>query len=312
MKYKCAHDENKQVVCIDSAYKFNTYSCINCGEVMRPRQGDVNIHHFYHYVKADRANHTLNCSSEHYIHKLAKELFFSAYKDKTTFHLRRNRKQLCSNSKATSNCHKLEPSTINLISKYPNIEIEKRDDGFVPDILLSNDSGDKLYIEFAYTHSVEKKKANSGNKIVEIKIEIEEDVHKIIKNSLIDASDKNVNLYGFETENFNCNGECLYEDDTKNVNYIGNDFSNVDINEVSSRSIESYYNKGEYKFLLKTIIDSRLPPAGFAQYDIPTIKKVSYEIYLDGKLIGSSRNQDEVLEIANMHVLKLTPPSLFD
>lgn len=309
MKYKYAHDENKQVVCIDSAYKFKTYSCINCGEVMRPRQGDVYIHHFYHYVKADRVNHTLNCSPEHYIHKLAKELFFSAYKDNTTFHLRRNRKQLCSNSKATSNCHKLEPSIINLISKYPNIEIEKKDDGFVPDILLSNDSGDKLYIEFAYTHSVEKKKANSGNKIAEIKIKTEQDVHKIIKNSLIDASDKNVSLYGFETESFNCNGECLYEDDAK---YIRNGFSKVDINEVSSSSIESYYNKGEYKFLLKKIIYSRLPPAGFAHYDIPTIKKISYEIYLDGKLIGSSRTQNEALEIVNKHVLKLTPPSLFD
>ena len=63
-----------------------------------------------------------------------------------------------------------------LTKKFKDIRLEKHDGVFIPDLLLSTESGEKLYVEIAVTHSSSQEKISSGAKIIELKIESEEDL----------------------------------------------------------------------------------------------------------------------------------------
>lgn len=311
MKYQYAYDDKNQIIIINNASRYDDYICIECGEKMIPRLGLKNIHHFSHYVDASISNNKPNCSPEHYIHKTAKELFFEAYKADDFFDFHHVVKYICENNDAKVSCYKQKVDSINLVLKYPLIEIEKKDDDFIPDILLSNVSGEKIYIEFAFTHSSSKKKVNSGHKIIEINLTTEEDIKNIINSRLIDVSNNNVNVYGFEDKSFDCNNDCINdnvrtETITKTIKIDKSSY----IAEVAS---ESYYRNGSFKFLLKKIRRRPEIPFGLERYRnfIPTLQEIDYEIYLDKELIGSSQSENGIKELANEYVEKHTLPSLF-
>ena len=74
--------------------------------------------------------------------------------------------------------------------------MEKRDGAFVPDLLLfcKNDPERKLYVEIAVTHFLSEPKQASGERIIEIPVESEEDVERIRAGHL---SEKEARFVGF-------------------------------------------------------------------------------------------------------------------
>ncbi|MBA1433289.1 MAG: hypothetical protein FAF04_06820 [Epsilonproteobacteria bacterium] len=156
--YQFAYGWHGKIVDIGEAIRYESYTCIGCGARLVPKKGLKNAHHFSHLNKKSTLNQKHNCSPEHYIHKAAKELFFSSFKEKKSFLLTREIEYICINKIAIMGCSKVKTEAIDLQANYQSVEIEKKDGDFIPDILLSNSSGEKLYIEFAYTHRSSKKK----------------------------------------------------------------------------------------------------------------------------------------------------------
>ena len=305
--YKFAYNQHQKIIDICEANRYEEYTCIGCGARLTPRKGSKNTHHFSHFVKGSNTKQNINCSPEHYIHKMAKELFFTSYKNKGPFFLIKEVEHKCTNKMAMQKCYKIKTETLDLLTSYQNIDIEKKDGDFIPDILLSGSDEQKLYIEFAYTHNSSKKKITSGNKIVEITIQSENDIKEIIDERTIDATKKNVTLYGFSKQSFDCHGSCEFEI-PKKVQYKQ---INPTLNE---EIIESYYKNGSYKFLLKKIISEPLPPKNFEyyRYYIPVLKSIRYELYLNKEFLGESSTEDAAKEMADTYVKKHTPPTLFD
>ncbi len=150
--YQFAYDWRGKIVDIGETIRHQSYTCIGCGARLIPKKGLKNAHHFSHLSMQSMPNQKFNCSPEHYIHKVAKELFFSSFKEKKPFLLTREIEYTCINKIAIMGCSKVKTEVMDLQANYQSIEVEKKDGDFIPDILLSNSSGEKLYIEFAYTH----------------------------------------------------------------------------------------------------------------------------------------------------------------
>ena len=66
----------------------------------------------------------------------------------------------------------------NLLPDYSKCTVEEydKDTGFRPDILLTNEQGDKVYVEILVTHEITQKKIDSGVPIIEIPIYDEDDL----------------------------------------------------------------------------------------------------------------------------------------
>jgi hypothetical protein len=96
-------------------------------------------------------------------------------------------------------------SRIDLTKKFKQSLIEPTDrvngSSFIPDILLSGDSQEKLYIEIVYSHKSEPEKVFAGIPIVEIDITCEDDF-ALIESKEISFQDPRVHLYNFTLESY--------------------------------------------------------------------------------------------------------------
>lgn len=153
------------------------FTCISCGNPLIPKLGEIKQKHFCH-------KQVQNCSSETYLHKLAKETFAREYqaclKDKKPFYISLHRERICNayETQYKRVCHLgRELEEVDLTQRYTKVEVEKACNGFIADILLSDESGQqKLLIEIKVTHEVSQEKKDSGLPIIEIAIEDEEDI----------------------------------------------------------------------------------------------------------------------------------------
>ena len=278
MKYRYAINQNKQIVEIDSIKnRAGEYICINCKKKMGVRLGQINVHHFYHLPSNI---YTLNtehpCTPETYLHKLAKELFFKAYCNNDAFLLIWESKQICTHLEKHKGCTKSLDNTLNLIEKYPYINIEKKDDEFIPDILLSNNNDEKIYLEFAYTHRSSKRKIRSNKQIIEIDISSEKDIELITNSRMINAEQNNISLYNFKNEFFDCKGNCIAP--------LPKDKS------TSYKKCHTFrYLKGGETFFMKGNDESQ--------------KNSSYfEIFIDELFIGGATTFQEALSVADDYI----------
>ncbi len=78
---------------------------------------------------------------------------------------------------------------------YPTCEIERGHGGFVPDILCLRQRA-PLFIEILVTHECSEENRTSGNRIIELVIDSEESIDKLVSSSVIRESE-NMRLYGF-------------------------------------------------------------------------------------------------------------------
>lgn len=180
IQYPYAYSEDGQLISISSidvTHRYDhKYSCPGCGQEMRPRIGEHNAPHFYHY-----AGH--KCSVESYLHKTAKLILAERLNDREhpfliVFRPHRPCINIETCEKALWDCQVLsKPQEYNLSAYYDlpaEIEgiTEDGDKMFRPDVLLrsSNPKRKDIFIEVFYKHKSTINKVKSGNRIIEIRI----------------------------------------------------------------------------------------------------------------------------------------------
>jgi hypothetical protein len=212
IKYRYAADENGTVVEIESdrVIRSKDYTCLSCNNILRPVLGEVNQKHYRHMVH-------VACSYETYLHNLAKRIFFQTYTDclksGSSYNFEFKVARHCTYCKHGP-CHVGSTSKETDLTRYfKEIFIETRDGEFIPDILLRNGK-ESLYVEIAVTHYLEEPKENSGVRIIEITINVEQDVD-VVRSVVLSEHDRRVRTYNFRSNPVtgNFKNECKKEMD---------------------------------------------------------------------------------------------------
>lgn len=207
IKYKYALDSSDNIINISSLIdsdRKKIFMCLSCGKQLIPRMGSIREWHFSHKVLS-------NCSSETYLHLLGKRIFKSIFQDclknSIPYFLIQKRKLICNKfgEKYGIYCDYSEEEVSFDLTKYFDVIIEeKKDNTFIPDILLKDSkSGSKIYVEIAVNHQATIEKINSGERIIEFQISSEEDL-EIIKNKKICQGEK-ILLYNFKNDSLKNN-----------------------------------------------------------------------------------------------------------
>ncbi len=194
--YRYALKSNDEPICINEVTRQNrydtTYRCPYCNNEMYPAIGDIRAHHFRHNGS--------ECEPDKYLHSTAEELFHAEFNkclaDNTPFIIEYNTDVKCNlpyncyyrdwNTKVCKeHCHSI---AVDLTKTYSRIEKEPcvrfGDHYRRPDLLLSNEDGDKLWVEIWVTHETAIDKRLDG-KILEIKIESEKDLEQIRNHHIV-------------------------------------------------------------------------------------------------------------------------------
>jgi hypothetical protein len=195
IKYKYAKNEQEEIVFIEDlentpSVRKEEFRCISCKNILIPKLGKIRQKHFSH-------KHLSDCSGETYLHRLAKELFAQEYRlclnQGKPFEIELAIPEYCKKyqEKFGQQCNlRITRKLFDLTTRYKKIDLEKKDGDFIPDITLANEAEtDKLYIEIAVTHEISDSKMRSGSKIIEIKIETEEDIF-FVRDHVIRTCDK--------------------------------------------------------------------------------------------------------------------------
>lgn len=217
VKYHYALDEHNRLVHINDVDRDNRNShifhCLNCGAEMVPRMGDVRAWHFSHSAGEE------HCGTETYLHKLAKRLIRMEFENKPSFNIRYCRDVVCSDVSTCPFakpewCHSAEPETFDLKQYYDTCKEEQEINGYIADLMLTSSEYPKrepVLIEIQVTHKSTESKRTSGLKIIEIKIESEDDIRNLISGTLEESRDdylgrRNagpVKFYGFKDKSVN-------------------------------------------------------------------------------------------------------------
>lgn len=209
VQYRYALDEQGHIVDIADALKGCRYTCLNpeCRVQMIAKKGNQRAKHFAHKVQVDKD--LCSSSGESYLHYLAKtkfaewfnsseQVFLSIEHKERAYCERREfcpfyREEECSRCKEVRYEH-------NLKRYYKEALIERGiGGGFRADVLLipyERYKGNEIMIEFDASHQCEDKKINSNIRIVEFKIDNEEDIERIIGSPIV-AEEGKVKYYNF-------------------------------------------------------------------------------------------------------------------
>ncbi|MBE9053676.1 hypothetical protein IQ243_25400 [Nostocales cyanobacterium LEGE 11386] len=186
------------------------YKCISCSNILIPVLGEKNRKHFRHKPDIE-----VQCSPETYLHKLAKNAFFDTYntclKENLPFLIEIITIPKCKfQQQFLDICSpKNSVQSFDLTQYFKNVKLETKDNSFIPDLLLTNDKGDKLYIEIAVNHKSSQDKIYSKSRIIELDIKSEKDIEIIETKLLIET--KKVRFYNFRREQIKnlCAGQCF-------------------------------------------------------------------------------------------------------
>lgn len=180
------------------------YYCPNCRGEMYPTFGEIQYHHFRH-------NGT-QCQHDNYLHSLAEHMFLEEYvwclENKSPFileihssvHCDRNcvekKNRLCTKH-SNINC-------IDLTQIYTKAQLETNvhlDGGRYrrPDILLTSENGEQLWIEIWVKHETKEDKRQDGN-ILELKISSEKDLEQIKNHRVVKATSDSLDVRIFNVE----------------------------------------------------------------------------------------------------------------
>ena len=191
--YSFAHDHKKRIVHISDANCGEKYFCIDCGVPMIPVKGTGKRRpHFRHdYDKHENDN----CSYETYLHKLGKQTIRECISRSNKFCIAYFPEEICNISAGecpinkSANCRWTGMlKSVNLKETYDICEEEVWIGNLRPDLLLRNSVKDDvppIFIEICVTHRCSDEKISSGNSIIEIVIEDEDDIKSIVENEFI-------------------------------------------------------------------------------------------------------------------------------
>lgn len=203
IKYQYAYDENNNIIDIkniDSEYrKEHSFHCIGCNGKMKANFCKTKTDYFSHYGDS--------CSSETYLHELAKKVFKQKFENYTSVLLQFEQSDLCDNHQTCafykfSLCSKKNEKIFDLKDFYNVCQEEKVIDKYKADLLLSDSKGKykkPILIEIFVTHQCTEDKINSRLKIIEFKIESELDIRKLLDQPIKKDSER-IKLYGFKEE----------------------------------------------------------------------------------------------------------------
>lgn len=180
IQYPIALDENNERVFvgnIDKEHRHDhTYHCPDCGEPMLPRLGDHNAKHFYH-----SGNHS--CSKESYIHAVAKGILADRFNDRSNpFMIKLWNIYYCKNKQCRwYDPHYCEAYQMDEYNLHETYDLPAREEvwlkngpqeEFRPDVILESSSGKHkpIFLEVYHKHKSSKKKLESGNYIIEIRV----------------------------------------------------------------------------------------------------------------------------------------------
>lgn len=212
------------LVHVDSVPKGNKCNCIcpACKKLLQAKNsGKIREHHFAH-------QHGVDCptAKETALHLLAKDKIQKAFYEHDVFNMEFEYRSYCKDEKTClfvkyDNCYSHERKQFNLKKFYdsceqeiPYDEIRRRSDLKIWS--AAHPEREPIYIEIFVTHASELEKLHSGCKIIEIKIEEEKDIEKVVANGfsedyrLEDYHRETVvasktSFYGFKTEDYNNN-----------------------------------------------------------------------------------------------------------
>ena len=175
------------------------YYCGGCKRIVFPyTEGKKQVPHFRHQKSQFNK---LSCgNNESYIHWISKELFAYFYQETLEFELIIDSKMWCDKDK-NYNAFETDKEIINLKNYYPSIIVEQKDGEFIPDCMVYNYKGDKVYIEIKHKSGVSQKKIDSGIPIIEINTFSEKVMEKIIREQKLDTISSMytpVTLYNFD------------------------------------------------------------------------------------------------------------------
>ena len=182
IKYKYALNEQGDIVSIYDVTSENKsthqYNCISCGSILTPRIGTKNAPHFAH------RNNTPNCSSETYLHKLAKQKIKEKFEQSKTFIITYYSNDKCINHNGCpiyvdNRCIARNKHEYNLKEYYNLCREEVGHDRYIADLLLTHTEKpdrDAIFIEIHVHHKSTELKKNSGHRIIELTIKSESDI----------------------------------------------------------------------------------------------------------------------------------------
>lgn len=177
----------------DEYRKVHSFTCFGCNQKLAAVLGKQRERHFRHTPGSV-------CNPESYLHHLGKKLFVELFET-----VKSQNKRLLVDFVQTKVCvnrqcpigkdHCTESEGVykgfELYPHFTRYEVEEydRETGFIPDVFLTNDAGEKLYIEIFVSHESSNEKIASNVPIVEISI-FEEDDLKCLKPDLSDTDIK--------------------------------------------------------------------------------------------------------------------------
>lgn len=173
------------------------FECVGCGRELLAKLGPILTHHFAH-----RAPEV--CHGETYRHKLAKRVFFETYArclaERLPYRLSLVRPRTCNRFEnvlgSTCRIPRVE-EILDLTRHFDRVEVEREWGGFRADVLLhSSTTNEVLFVEFAVTHLSSAVKRASGFRILEVRIDSEEDVAELGR-AAIDGASERVRQFNF-------------------------------------------------------------------------------------------------------------------
>lgn len=179
----------------------DSFTCLECGNSMLTKRGKIKEWHFAHV-----GGKNVVCSYESYLHKLGIIKFIEAYKARLDanepFLLEVATGQTCFRGYCPYGrkkpCGRVDGyEMVSLLPYFRHIETEVRDAEFIPDILITDDNGHKIYIEIVVSHFSEPRKIASGIPIVEIELKSEADLD-LFNNGLLTQRNELVSMFNFD------------------------------------------------------------------------------------------------------------------
>lgn len=201
-------DESKVVVDIDLLTRESSlghkYFCPHCLSEMYPTFGPKQEHHFRH-------NGT-QCQHNNYLHSVAEHMFLMEYlkclESGEPFIIELHSRVACDRNcteKKNRICTSFHnTTTVDLTKIYTSVKLETNvnlDDGRFrrPDVLLTSDLGEQLWIEIWVKHETSEEKRNDGH-IIELKIASEKDLDQIKNHKLTKTVDNELAVRLFNVE----------------------------------------------------------------------------------------------------------------
>lgn len=215
-----AVDSNGILVNVDNVNTGNKCGCFcpACKEPLTAKnKGKKRIHHFAHQSGTE-----CEFAYESMLHLLAKEKVRNVFLNNDEFWMNLVYKSYCPKSNQCvyvryNECKTTQQKRFNLKNYYDSCEqevcydnIKRRSDLKI--YSSKHPEREPIYIEFCVTHASDDAKLHSGNKIIEILIEDEYDIHNLTEKGFIEKKPFNIytkqmpskiNFYGFKQKDYN-------------------------------------------------------------------------------------------------------------